>query len=111
MPENFESIIGYGLLLLTVLFWVVVLCRLAVKLYRDRYTPVRTVKGRIADKYLSDRLARLYGSAAGKAGYVVVFEAKEKTLSFRVSELTYHSLKVGQKGTLRYKGSRWIDFH
>lgn len=45
-----------------------------------------------------------------KKSYVITFQCKNKKRHFNVSELSYNNYRINQKGTLKYKGSRLIDF-
>lgn len=45
-----------------------------------------------------------------KREYIITFLCRDKKRNFEVSELSYESYKMNQKGTLRYKGSKLIDF-
>lgn len=42
--------------------------------------------------------------------YVITFQCKNKKRHFDVSEFSYNNYRINQKGTLKYKGSRLIDF-
>ncbi len=110
MLEHIQAYVGYFMAGVVVLFQLWLLIRIFVRIYRDKYAPIKKVKAVITDKYVSDQFPRIYGSAARKAFYTVVFAVGEKKLSFRVSESTYPSYPVGKKGTLCYKGSKLIEF-
>ncbi len=42
--------------------------------------------------------------------YVITFQCGKKKRHFSVSELSYGTYRMHEKGTLRYKGNRLIDF-
>ncbi len=107
MPENFGTYIAVGVV---VFFNLFVAYRVFYKLYQDRHAPVKTVKAQLCDKYIADNLSKTYGSAARKAQCYVVFAVGEHKLRFAVSDFSYPGYQVGKKGTLRYKGSKLIDF-
>lgn len=90
---------------------LVLICWLLIikKLILSKYGPVKTVKAEVADKYKTGN-AYKYSGTFKREGYVVVFNASGKKLSFAVSEFSYNNYKIGEKGTLRYKGSRIISF-
>lgn len=80
-----------------------------VKSVRNRCAPVRTVKATVVDKNKTETFSKYSGS--GKRNqYVVVFSAEGKKLSFYVSEFSYAGYRIGESGTLNYKGDRIIEF-
>lgn len=42
--------------------------------------------------------------------YVITFQCKNNKRHFYVSELSYNNYRINQKGTIKYKGNRLIDF-
>lgn len=42
--------------------------------------------------------------------YEVIFLCENRELLFQVSEVSYPHYRVGQKGTLKWKGKRLLDF-
>ncbi len=46
-----------------------------------------------------------------KEVYLVTFLCENKKLTFEVSEFSYNGYNQGQKGILKFKGSRLIDFN
>lgn len=102
MPENLSSII-------IIVLFLGVGALAAIRLLTKRVAPVRTVAAVVADKHKTEVFSKYAGS--GKhIKYVVVFSAGGKKLSFYVSEFSYGGYRVGEKGTLTYKGSKLIDF-
>ena len=102
MPENLSNIIiialflGVGLLA-------------AIRLLAKRLVPVKTVAATVVDKHKTEVFSKYAGN--GKhIKYAVVFSAGGKKLSFYVSEFSYGGYRVGEKGTLTYKGSKLIGF-
>lgn len=102
MTDIFNSI----LILLVVVFWIFIIRKFIL----NRYAPVKTVKAKVADKYKKDVASKYYGTFRQER-YIVVFDTKDKKLSFYVSEFSYNNYKVNQKGTLKYKGMKIISFH
>lgn len=66
------------------------------------------------EKVLNDRRSRqqTVAPAGSEMRYDVSFKPEQGGLevSFRVEAALYHQLTVGDKGTLSYKGSRFVDF-
>lgn len=105
MPENLSNWIG----LLSVLLCVAVYGIYMVRLIRNRRAPVRTVKAEVADKFKQETFSKYRGSGKS-ARYVIVFLAEGKKRPFYVSEFSYGGYRIGEKGTLKWKGDRLIDF-
>lgn len=106
MPETVTKVIT----LLAVICCLFLIGKLLFRFFRDRYGKVRSVKAQVADKFQSDRFSKLYGSAARAPQYYIVFSIGEKKKSFQVSEFSYNGYRKGERGTLRYRGSRLIGF-
>ena len=102
MPENLSNIIIISLFMG---IWLLAAIRFLMK----RVAPVRTVAAVMADKHKTESFSKYAGN--GKhIKYVVVFSAGGKKLSFYVSEFSYGGYRVGEKGTLTYKGNKLIGF-
>lgn len=97
---NFISIIIF------VICWFLII----KKFLLNNRKSVIAVKARVVDKYKSHIPSR-YPGIAGEDRYVVVFETNNKRLSFNVSEFSCNNYRLGEKGTLRYKGSQIISFN
>jgi len=79
------------------------------KLFWSRIAPVKTVKAEVFDKYKPDTVSN-YPGTVNQESYVVVFKAKDKKLSFNVSGFSYNNYRIGEEGTLKYKGNRMMSF-
>ena len=87
------------------LCWVIII----IKFVKGRISPVKSVKAEVSDKYIKNRVSAYPRSFHGDR-YMVVFKTDSKKLSFSVSEFSYGSYRIGEKGTLKYKGDRIISF-
>lgn len=106
MPENISNIV------MTSLF--VGVCALAmgsilVKTIKNRYAPVKTVKAVVVDKNKVESFSKYSGNGKSEK-YVIVFSIDGKKKSFYVSQFSYNGYRVNEKGTLKYKGDRLIEF-
>ena len=101
-----NNIVGYVFLGLS-LFCVVVY---TVKFLSDRFGPVRTAKATVVHKQTVETFSKYSGNGT-HTRYSVTFQIGDKRRSFYVSEFSYKGYKKGEKGTLKYKGDRLIDFH
>ena len=79
------------------------------KLIWDKVAPVKIVKAKVVDKYKPKTFSKASGTFKLET-CVVVFETKDKKLSFNVSEFSYGHYKIKEKGTLKYKGTKIISF-
>ncbi|MFV0261787.1 MAG: DUF2500 domain-containing protein [Kluyvera sp.] len=75
----------------------------------------RVVVSNKREKVLNDRRSRqqTVAPAGSEMRYDVSFKPEQGGLevSFRVEAAQYHQLTVGDKGTLSYKGSRFVEFN
>lgn len=102
MPAHLFSI---ATITIFVALWFLIIIRFLM----NRLAPVRTVQAEVVDKSVTESFSKYRGSGKVKR-YVIVFRAKGKKLSFYVGEFSYGGYRIGEKGTLQYKGDRIIDF-
>ena len=106
MPENIFNIVIISLFLgVGALAMVSILIR-AIK---NRYAPIKTVKAVVIDKNKVETFSKYSGNGKSEK-YVIVFSIDGKKKSFYVSQYSYNSYRVNEKGTLKYKGDRLIEF-
>ncbi len=99
------NILGY--LFLGVIGIVLVSC--IFRFLRDKCSPVKAVKATVVHKQTVETFSKYAGNGTHKK-YAVTFQTGNKKLSFYVSEFSYRGYKVNETGTLKYKGSKIIDF-
>ncbi len=106
MPENISNIvisslyIGVGALAMV---------SFLIRTIKNRYAPTKTVKAVVIDKNKIETFSKYSGN--GKAEkYVIVFSANGKKKSFYVSQFSYNGYRINEKGTLKYKGDKLIEF-
>ena len=100
-----DNIVGY------VFFGLCLFCMVVyiVKFLQDRCSPVKTVKATVVHKQTVGTFSKYSGN--GKhVRYSVTFQIGSKKRSFYVSQFSYRGYKVNESGTLKYRGSRIIDF-
>ena len=100
-----NKIFKYLAVILGVGYWLF----LIFKFLKNKYSPVKTVKAKVIDKYKVTGIK--WAGALSLSKYVVVFLVGEKKMSFVVSEFSFAHYKIRQKGTLKYKGSKIIEFN
>jgi len=93
------------IILFVLVFWFLIIRKFLV----NSFATVKEVNAKVVDKYKSE-FVKYYG-AFKRERYIVVFEIKEKRVSFAVSEFSYGNYNVNQKGILKYKGTRIISFN
>ena len=99
------NIINTILMILVLFCWILVIGKIVV----NKYATVKTVKAKVIDKYKPDMVSKYHGTFKQER-HTVVFETKDKKLSFDVSEFSYDNYKINEKGTLKYKGTKIISF-
>ena len=106
MPENISNIIIGSLFVgISVLAMVSIL----VRLIKNRYAPVKTVKAVVIDKNKVETFSKYSGNGKSEK-YVIVFSVDGKKKSFYVSQFSYNGYRVNEKGMLKYKGDKLIEF-
>ena len=106
MPEPVHK----AFILLAIACTVFLFGRIIYQVLRNKYAKVKTVKAQVVDKFKADKFSKIYGSAARTPQYYVVFQIGSKKKSFRVSEFSYGGYRIGERGTLKYKGDKLVDF-
>lgn len=102
MPENFFAIIALSV-------WILCLIVMAVEFLISRFGPVKTVKATLIAKNTIDSFSRYSGNGK-RTKYELVFSVEGKKRSFYVNEFSYGGYRVNETGTLKYRGSRLLDF-
>ncbi len=106
MPINMQNIFP----MLMAVIWAVAMVSIVIRVIRNKRGPVKTVQAEVVGKQTVENFSK-YSGTGKTTRYVVIFSAGGRKLSFYVSEFSYKGYKKGEKGTLKYKGDRLIDFH
>ena len=106
MPENISNII---IISLFVGVGVLAVVSLLMKAVKNRYAPLKTVKAVVIDKNKVENFSKYSGTGKSEK-YVIVFSVDGKKKSFYVSQFSYNGYRVNEKGTLKYKGDKLIEF-
>ena len=99
------SIINYLLNLLVFACWLLIV----IKFIKNKFASVKTVNAMVVDKYKTQTVSRIQGTFKSER-YIVVFLVGNKKLAFDVSEFSFQGYKIKEKGTLKFKGNKIIDF-
>ena len=106
MPENIYTIIAVSLCMFIGSLQLVIFL---VKIFKNRYFPIKTVKAVVIDKNIVKTFSKYSGNGKYEK-YVVVFSIEGKKKSFYVSQFSYDGYRINEKGTLKYKGDKLIEF-
>ena len=106
MPENISNIVIIALFMGV---GALALVSLLVKVVKNRYAPVKTAKAVVIDKNKVETFSKYSGTGKSEK-YVIVFSVDGKKKSFYVSQFSYNGYRVNEKGTLKYKGNKLIEF-
>ena len=106
MPMNMSNFLP----MLMAVIWAVAMVSIVIRVIRNKRGPVKTVQAEVVGKQTVENFSK-YSGTGKTTRYVVIFSAGGRKLSFYVSEFSYKGYKKGEKGTLKYKGDRLIDFH
>lgn len=106
MPENISNIIIISLFLGV---GALAVARLLVKAVKNRYAPIKTVQAVVIDKNRVETFSKYSGTDKSEK-YVIVFSVGGKKKSFYVSQFSYNGYRINEKGTLKYKGDKLIEF-
>ena len=106
MPENISNIVIISLFLGVGVLAVV---SHLVKAVKNRCAQIKTVKAVVVDKNKVETFSKYSGNGKSEK-YVIVFSVGGKKKSFYVSQFSYNGYRINEKGTLKYKGDKLIDF-
>ena len=106
MPENLSNIVVISLF---IGIGALAMVSIIVRTIKNRYAPIKTVKAVIIGKNKVETFSKYSGTGKHEK-YVVVFSVDGKKKSFYVSQFSYNGYRVNEKGLLKYKGNKLIEF-
>ena len=106
MPDNIASIVFASLL---IGIWLFAMIRLLIKAIRNKHASVKAVKAVVVDKQIVETFSKYSGNGKHEK-YVIVFSVDGKKKSFYVPQFSYGGYRINEKGTLKYKGDKLIEF-
>ena len=106
MPENISNIV---IISLFIGIGALAMVSIIARTIKNRYASVKTVKAIVIDKNKVETFSKYSGTGKSEK-YVIVFSVDGKKKSFYVSQLSYNGYRVNEKGTLKYKGDKLIEF-
>lgn len=107
MADLFGNIINFLFVLIGIAIMVGVIARIC----SNYFSKEKEVKATVVNKQSYDKqIYRKSQAPFTKKEYVITFQCGNKKRHFYLSESSYENYRVNQKGILRYKGNRLIDF-
>lgn len=107
MANLFGNIVNF----IFVLIGIVIIIGVIAKICFNYFSKEKEVRATVINKQSYDKqIYRKSQAPFTKKEYVITFQCRNKKRYIEVSELSYSNFRLNQKGTLRYKGSRLIDF-
>ena len=107
MTDLFGNMINF----IFVLVGFVIIVGLIVRICSNYLYKEKEVQATVINKQSYDRqVYRKSQAPFTKKEYIITFQCENKKRYFDVSELSYSNYRLNQKGVLKYKGSRLIDF-
>ncbi len=102
-----ELVFRYSSMILLILFFVLMAIFYGKLLFaRTRVGKATVVRKECYEKQTVSK----HPTAFSDTIYEVVFLCEGKELLFRVSPISYPNYRVGEKGMLKWKGSKLLDF-
>ena len=106
MTNNIVSTVLFSLMLG---LWLWAMVRLLIKAIKTKYAPVKSVSAEVIDKQILETFSKYSGNGKHEK-YIIVFSVNGKKKSFYVSQFSYDSYRIHEKGILKYKGDKLIEF-
>lgn len=104
-------IIGNIINFIFALMGIAILTAIFLRVIINTYSKEKSIEAEVIDKNSYNKeIIRKNESSVKKKEYIITFLCKNKKKYFNVSELSYKNYKLKQKGILRYKGNKLIDF-
>ena len=93
------------------LIGIIIIAGIFIRTINNMLSKEKSIEAIIIDKNSYDKeIIRKSEPPFLKKEYTLTFLCKNKKMIFSVSELSYKNFRLNQKGILKYKGNRFIDF-
>ena len=106
MPENLSSIVMFSLFIGV---GALAMGSILIRALKNCTAPIKTVNAVVIDKNTIETFSKYSGNGKTEK-YVIVFSVNGKKKSFYVSQFSYNGYRINEKGTLKYKGDKLIEF-
>lgn len=106
-----SDIIGTIVTIIFVIFSVLIIVLISAKYIKNNVSSVKRIKATVIDKqsFIKENVSKSRGVTKQNC-YAVTFLTEDKKHTFYVSYNTFTSCKLKQKGTLVYKGDKFLKF-
>jgi len=107
MGNNFSNIVNF----IFALIGAIIVVGISIKVIINIFSKEKSIKAIVVDKQSYDKqIYRKSQALFTRKEYVITFLCGNKKKYFNVSEFSYGNYQVNQKGILKYKGNRIVDF-
>ena len=107
MGNHFGNIVNLVFALIGVIIGIGIIIRVIMNICSKE----KSIKAIVVDKQSYDKqIYRKSQAPLTRKEYVITFLCGNKKKYFNVSEFSYGNYQVNQKGILKYKGNRIVDF-
>ncbi len=89
----------------------VIIVGIFIRFINERLSPVKKANAILVDKQkYTERVILKNGASHDETKCVITFLVNNKRIHFCVSEFSYDGYSLNQKGILRYKGGKILEF-
>ena len=107
MGTHFGNIVNF----IFVLAGAIIVVGISINIIKNIFSKEKTIRATVVDKQCYDKqIYRKNQDPFTRKEYIITFLCGDKKKYFNVSELSYKNYRVNQKGMLKYKGTKIIDF-
>ena len=107
MGTHFGNIVNFTF----VLVGAIIVVGISINIIKNIFSKEKTIRATVVDKQCYDKqIYRKNQDTFTRKEYIITFLCGDKKKYFNVSELSYKNYRVNQKGMLKYKGTKIIDF-
>jgi len=107
MANLFGNIVNY----VFGVFGILIASCISIRLLYNVFSKEKQERAVVINKQSFDKqVYRTKQAPFTRKEYVITFQCGKKKRHFSVSELSYGTYRMHEKGMLRYKGNRLIDF-
>ena len=108
---GYENIIGNIINIIFAIIGFTIIVVIGIRLFKSLILTEKSTDATVIDKQIySQRVMSKLQAPYQRQKYVITFSCGNKKMPFEVSEFSYVNYQIKQKGILKYKGSRIINF-
>lgn len=107
---GFAEAFGYVVNIIFVILIAVLSFSIIIRSVKNRFSAEKCVSATVINKEAYTKQTMSHQGPRTTRKYTITFLAGTERMYFDVSEFSYSDYEINQTGTLKYKGSRIIDF-